>query len=498
MKRPSWLLSTSDDNLFHPAYWFGGADARPLGIFRIAFAALMLKEALYHLFVAEIWYSDAGMMPAHLLRRMAPTTPSLMSFLPETGMTMVFFGMWALVALLLLLGWQTRLMTVFNFVLLVSVINRNPLVVTGADSVMQALAFWSLCLPLGRWYSLDARRQRATPSNRIFAFPLRMIQVQIALIYIFTTIFKLHGETWQNGDALYMALQVRMHTFPIAEWLLANASLDLLRALTYLALILEGAFALLVFAPILQPYLRTVGLAGGIVLHLGIGVVMNVPNFPLVMLTSYLLLIDPRWLDWAAPKYALIPPNDAAKAGAGCRATLTGIPAALGKGAYRGVSVLMLASVMGFVIWSNILSDDRLAIQLNVPAIPRPVEDVMRATGLWQSWGMFAPNPLGFEGWFGLNGIFPDGFARDIRSATGRPRYYVGPLARWGKLEENLMMRDKDDPVFIAWAAYLCQQVRGTGMVGVEIVLYSRLTSPPGQPFLPYQMSVIRGANCIG
>ncbi|MCA0454251.1 MAG: HTTM domain-containing protein [Chloroflexi bacterium] len=505
MNRPHWLFSSADYNFLKPAYWFGDVDARPLGLFRIAFALLILKEAIYHLFVAEVWYSDAGMLPARLLTRVAPNMPTLMSPFSDTWMAMVFFGLWVVVALLLLLGWQTRVMSVLNWVLLISVINRNPLVATGADSVMQAFAFWSLFLPLGRAYALDARRRGEQGAARVFAFPVRMLQIQIALIYIFTTIFKLQGQTWQSGDALYMAMQVRMHTFPVAEWLLANASISVLRTVTYMALLIEGGFALLVFFPLFQPYLRATGLIAGIGLHVGIALVMNIPNFPLVMITGYLVLIDPRWLDWFKQRGRtrsqtplMLPVPATAPEPAGCAATLAGIPAAMGKGAYRALLAAVLIGAMGSIIWANILSDDLLAVRLRTPAMPMALEQGLRAVGLWESWAMFAPDPLRFEGWFGLNGIFSGEGIRDVRNPTDRPHWYVGPEARWGKLEENLMTKDKDDPLFSAWAVYTCRQYLDSGITGLEIVLYSRATSIPGQPFLPYQTTVIRGASCIG
>jgi hypothetical protein len=507
MNRPRWLLSSPEFNFLHPAYWFGDADARPLGLFRIAFAALMLKEAIYHIFVAEIWYSDAGMLPLRLLPRVSPTTPTLMSSMDAAWMADIFFVIWALVALLLLIGWQTRLMSVLNLVLLVSVVNRNQLVVTGADSVMQALAFWGLFLPLGRCYSVDARWRPRNPHPTTFAFPVRIFQIQIALIYIFTTIFKLQGQTWPNGNALYMAMQVRMHTFPLAEWLLANASISVLRTMTYIALLIEGGFAILVFAPLFQPYLRRVGLITGALLHMGIGLVMNIPNFPLVMIISYLMLLDSGWMDWidrrlqpgdAASQMANSSPPPLQVVRGGCLATLMAIPRGMAQGAYRGVFACILVVLMGFVIWGNLLSNDRLAVRLNIPALPGAVEANLRTIGLWQSWALFAPDPITYEGWFGVNGIFPHDAIIDLRSPSERPRWYSGPLARWGKLEENLMTKDKDDPIFNAWAAYACQQNLSKGIQGVQIVLYSRPTSPPGQAFLPYQTVVMRGANCRG
>lgn len=170
----------------------------------------------------------------------------------------------------------------------------------------------------------------------------------------------------------------------------------------------------------------------------------------------------------------------------------------MGKGAYRALLACVLLAAMICIIWGNVLNNDRLAIRLRTPAMPRVVETNLRATGLWQSWALFAPDPLSYEGWFGLNGVYSGGGIRDVRNSVDRPRWYVGPQARWGKLEENLMTKGKDDSVFTAWAVYTCRQLRSSGVTSLEIVLYSRLTSPPGQPFLPYQTQVIRTASCIG
>ncbi len=466
----------------------------------------MLKEALYHIFVADIWYSDNGMLPLSLLPRVSPTTPTLMSGLSATWMAMAFFVLWAVVALALLVGWQTRIMSILNLVLLVSVINRNPLVVTGADSVMQVLAFWSIFVPLGRCYALDARRRPPNQHPTTFAFPVRMFQLQIALIYIFTTVFKLQGQTWPSGDALYMAMQVRMHTFPLAEWLLANASTSVLRTFTYMALWVEGGFPLLVFAPIFQPYLRRIGLIAGIMLHVGIGLVMNIPNFPLVMIISYVMLLDSGWLDWIdkqllinrMPVQALdaLPPNQTKQAKSGCLGALLAMPRGMIHGAYRGLLACVLAGIMIAVIWGNFLNNDLLAIRTNTPAMPSMIEANLRAIGLWQSWALFAPDPLDHEGWFGLNGTFPNGDTHDLRSDSERPRWYFGPFARWGKLEENMMSRDKDDPLFAEWARYTCQQFRSQDLASLQIVLYSRPTTPPGKPFAPYETVVMQGGDC--
>ena len=284
-----------------------------------------------------------------------------------------------------------------------------------------------------------------------------------------------------------------MHTFPLAEWLLTNASTSVLRTMTYIALLIEAGFAILVFAPLFQPYLRRVGLITGALLHIGIGLVMNIPNFPLVMVISYLMLLDSGWMDWidrrlqpgeaTSQATSDLPSASTQAARGGCLALLLAMPRGMVQGAYRGVFACVLAALMGFIIWGNLLSNDRLAIRLNIPALPGVMEANLRTIGLWQSWALFAPDPINYEGWFGVNGIYSNGDIRDIRSGYERPHWYSGPLARWGKLEENLMTKDKDDPLFSAWAAYNCHQYQTGGLIGVQIVLYSRATSHRGNRF---------------
>lgn len=493
-------------NLFHPAYWFGDIDARPFALFRIAFGALMLKEALYHLPLAEAFYSDMGILPRHALTALGYEAFSLMNSLPAAWMAMAFFAVWAGVALALMLGWRTRLMSILNFVLLVSVMNRAPLIATGAEVAQCAFAFWSIFIPLGRCYSLDACRSQFAQSPMIYAFPARMMQMQLAIIYIFNAVIKMQGISWRNGDALFQALQAQLYTFPLGDWLLMNAPLEVLRGLTHLTLLIEGGFTLLVFAPILQPYLRAVGLLAGIGLHIGIGLAMNVPNFPAIMLLSYLMLLDPRWIDWGG-KWLLKrgwqighreTPATPTIEKSGC----SGLIGQIGRGAFagagRGVFALLLMGLMGAVLWGNIVDNDRIADSLGAPSMPPAVQNALISAGLWQAWGLFAPEPLSQDTEFMIVGTFADGRVLDLRTdqppETSRARYFIGPWSRWNKFEENMGRADNTHPVLGSWLAYTCRST--SGLASVEIMLRTRPTVRPGQPFADYTSRRMAGRDC--
>ncbi len=495
-------------NLFSPAYWFGEVDARPFALFRIVFGLLLLKKALYALPLIGTFYSDAGIVPRSALPVFSWDHFSLLNLSGEAWLAVLCCVVWALAALGLTLGWRTRLMSVICFVLLVSVFNRNPFINNGADVAMCAFAFWGMFVPLGRCYSLDARRTPypPTPSRRgelaghpynnlptLYAFPARMMQLQIALIYIFNAVIKGQGAAWNNGDALYLALQARLYVFPWGDWLLTNAPLDLLRLLTHATLLIEGGFVLLVFAPVLQPRLRALGLLLGVALHIGIGAVMAVPNFPLIMLASYLLLLDPRWLDgvgrWGrrgghssamSLQYQPLQQRDEVS-------FLPQLITAAGRGMGRGALTGLLGCIMALVIWGNLSSTPTLAGALAIEQPPPALSRFLYNAGLVQSWAMFAPEPLYYDSWFILAGTLSDGRVLDLRTdappGEARPRWWLGPWAVWSKFEENLATYPPENPLLRAWGKYLCQQ-RGD-LVSLEIILRQRANVAPGQPPAP-------------
>src|SRR5689334_23825527 len=103
--------------LFHPEYnflsrnyWFGQVDSRSLSFFRICFAALLLKNALYLIPLSRRLYSDAGIVPrAPLWNGPHPSYYfSLMDYLSADWMAALVFVAWAGIALALLVGYRTR------------------------------------------------------------------------------------------------------------------------------------------------------------------------------------------------------------------------------------------------------------------------------------------------------------------------------------------------------------------------------------------------------
>jgi len=460
---------TEDYNFLRRDYWFGQVDPRPLGLFRIFFALLMLKVAVYFLCVADEFFSDAGLTPRSLMLEISPhhNRLSLMDGIGDAGMARVFFLLWVLILLLLLVGYRTRLMLILNFIVITSVNARSFLILSGADLVLRVLSFWLLFLPLGAAYSVDSHRQRrdGQAPRSVFALPLRLIQLQVALIYVFSFLIKLEGKPWRAGLALFYAFQIESHTLPSGAWILENAPLWALSLGTYLTLIVEGAFILLVFVPFFQPRLRAIGLLMGVMLHAGIALTMSIHDFSLAMVISYLLFLDPGWL---TRKTFIAPPQRLSS---------------LQKGLSVGLIMLM-----GCVIWWNLatLEPFKKPLVPDVSGLPRTI---MQYLGLGQTWGMFAPYPSDSIGWVTVPARFENGLELDLMTTLPLSDQFTtydwGPQARWKKYVSEVW-RTRSGIILKAWADYYCRRYneadalpQGTRLMSLDIVYNWRWAHKP-------------------
>lgn len=301
-------------NIFQPVYWFGQVDTRPLALFRIFWGAILLKIALFFIPLAPLLYSDQGVVTRHILLEdtIKSHSFSLMNAFGNQWLSILFFLTWAVIAFCIIIGYRTPLMVVLNLICIISVHARNPYALHGADVVVRVLSFWMIFLPLADYYSIDIllkrwRRYQQTgliadlQANAIghhsFAFPIRMIQIQVALIYLATFLFKTHGTSWFDGTAVFYTLQLKSLTLPTGDWVLQHVPLAILSILTFWTIFFEAVFMPFIFSPILQPYLRIFALTGTALLHIGIAMTMAIHDFWVIMLVSYLTFFEARWIE---------------------------------------------------------------------------------------------------------------------------------------------------------------------------------------------------------
>ena len=97
------------------------------------------------------------------------------------------------------------------------------LAITGGDTLMRDLLFWSMFLPLGRAWSLDTRGwtagHAAGEQKPIVSVASAAILLQVCLMYWFTAIFKFEAG-WPADSGLQNALAWGGYNRPLGDVLL--------------------------------------------------------------------------------------------------------------------------------------------------------------------------------------------------------------------------------------------------------------------------------------
>jgi hypothetical protein len=278
-------------------------DPRSLGLVRIYLGCVLLADLLRrvpHL----IWYTNDGPLPNHVLlwRPIAEYQFSLFFLASHRGEAACLFVLCGLSFALFAIGFHTRWTHFLSLVAICSLHNRLAMLEDGSEVTTRLLTFWTLFLPMGARFSVDAVRRAAAvggvarEERPAFSLAVPAILLQIALLYTFNVLHK-NGDTWRDGTAVHYVL----HQDRVVTWLgwklRPHMTLALSQFLTYSALVTEAALPLLVLSPIATKLTRRLALVLAIGLHTGFAALLNLGMFSFNMVGFFLLLLSDR--DWA-------------------------------------------------------------------------------------------------------------------------------------------------------------------------------------------------------
>src|ERR671921_573877 len=258
-----------------------GADLRSLATFRIVLALLVLFDLANRATDLSAHYADSGIMPRTVLveQVLSPWAFSLHLMNGAEAFQALLFGVAALAAFGMLVGYRTRLMTFFVWLLILSIQLRNPLINGAETPLLRMLFFWGMLLPLGAYWSVDhARSALPRPSPHFLSLATFALFMQIAFVYWFTAALK-SGPEWRTDyTALYYALSLDQIATPIGHQLLHFPSL--LQVLTFGTFVLEALGPLLLFCPFFTGPVRTGAALAFMSFHFGIWLTMDIGIFP--------------------------------------------------------------------------------------------------------------------------------------------------------------------------------------------------------------------------
>jgi hypothetical protein len=382
-------------------------DLRSLALFRIGLAILLFIDLRTRTRDLRAHYTDEGAVPRHAIQFLPEHSFGPLSLHRLTGTERGQKGLFALhfvAVAALLCGFRTRTATIVSWIMLISLQNRNPLVMQADDVIRRLLLYWALYLPLGARYSIDQMLQPSMGMPvRIRSMGTASLMLQVCLIYWFTGMLKDHPVWRKEGTAIYYTLRLDHITTPSGRLLLRHPRL--MKRLTLLVVPFEIIVPFLLFVPQAYVPFRVLAFSAVALFHLALGRSLMLGIFSETCIVAWLpFLPGALWDRLGAP---------------GVRGNLGSASACsdTSQGPYKdlaiGAQALAAASLALVVLWN--LNTLKWATQYPIVGeLVRRLKLVYMLLRLDQRWAMFAPQPQRNDGWYVIRGVQKDGREVDL------------------------------------------------------------------------------------
>jgi hypothetical protein len=340
---------------------------------------MVIADHIMRAFGMKWFYTDYGVYPTSAVRHMVYSLrkPSVHALSGEIEPQIALFILAGLASVALILGWRTRMASVLCWFLTISVQHRFVQINSGADVLLSGLLFWSMFLPLGARFSLDARRRpdNSPHDNEAYSGATFALIGQIVLLYMFNVLSK-YGSAWYDGSAVLRALHIDQYATPLGAWVR-----DVIPWATYpmarITVVVEAS-VFLMFVPWGRKWIRLYLVAAFWAMHIGFNAFLYLALFSPVSMVAWLAIIPTE--AWEMKGFKRL--GARMRRGLGPRHRLPKL-----------VSVGLIAALFVFPGWSN-------AEKLWGWKRPYRVSRYARWIRLNQIWKMFAPAPLRTDFWW--------------------------------------------------------------------------------------------------
>ncbi len=270
-------------------FFFAPQTAKVLGLYRIAIGLVSIY--CFALFAKDVsaFFSDQGLIPFSSIERSTHRDfHTLFRWVGSTWAVKCALAALFLAGISFTIGFCTRTSSILLFLLVLSFHERNQQVLNGGDVVLRTQLFLFMFAPAGAALSLDSlirrlRNQGEPPGPALVApWAQRLMQFQVAIIYFVSAYAKWSGDLYRNGSAMYYVFGLidfnirgveRLMNYPV-----------IYSTLTFAMLFVEIAIPFLMWFRAARPYAFVMGL----LLHLWIMIVMTIPVFGILMVTTYI------------------------------------------------------------------------------------------------------------------------------------------------------------------------------------------------------------------
>jgi len=422
-----------------------GVDLRSLAALRVALGVLLVVDLANRLRSHRALYSDEGMLPRALAEQLAPGafSPAHMGS-GDPAWIAAILGLQLALAVCFALGLRPRASGLLSLVLLLSLHERNPLVNHAADVLLRFLLLWSLFLPIGRVWSVDAWLAGAPArgaGERVLSVASVALLLQPWWLYLGATVSKLQYAPWLEGRAVFAVLNKAHYAEPLGELLVEFPRL--LALATWGTLVFEGALCLLLFLPWWTARVRILCFCLSYVLQLSLWLCLDIGIFQPLAMAALLPFLPGSFWDRLARRGPASAARDVAP------------PLALHARLLQGVCAVLLAIVAS----ANLVTLPSQPVRL-----PGFLATLYEKSFLYQRWRVFANTDVTRQGWWLVIGETQNGHRLSLLDerplhSLARPEHYASTLPdhHWAMFFDNLLRRE-NEPVRAAVADYYCDE----------------------------------------
>jgi hypothetical protein len=423
-------------------------DLRALALMRICLSLVIITDLSIRMSDLEAFYSDNGAVPLRMVFDHA-WNPFYLSIHTMSGLWQVQLGLFILsacFALMMLIGYRTRLFTFLSWLMMLSMHNRNIFILQGGDDLMRMVLFWAIFIPWGARYSCDRILDPERPHPTAIISP-GTIAYLLQICYLYTGSALLKGTEWNTEyTAVYYAYSLDQIAYPVTKYLYYHPRL--LSVLTFTAYYFELLLPLFFLIPLKHQWLRTAGVISIILFHSWNAMTLLIGIFPFAGMATSLGLLPSAAMDGfdritAKIRKAVV--SSFSGVAYAAHYVIRWRPQVYQPGWFpdKIISAFLVFLILFVADW-NI--SNLQAVESKTPSILHPIAYLLRID---QSWGMFAPGVLKDDGWYVLEGTCRDGHCVNLLDA-GKDLSYNKPARvvsmfkndRWRKYAENYMFAD--------------------------------------------------------
>lgn len=263
-----------------------------LCVFRVLFGLILFVNALTLLPFAVDFFGPMGLLgekgfvKAYPARRL-----SLFYLLPATDKVAkgMVIGL-AVATLCLTAGFCTAVSGPVAWLILVSLHHRNLAIFNSGDTVQRLLLLLLCFTPSGAALSLDSLLAGKSPIAAMQdvtfdPWAVRLMQIQLCIVYLRSVYWKLRGEPWRKGTAVVYVLRAMSFRRYSAPRFVLNPFVY--RTLAYSTILVEVYIPLAVWVR----ELRWSAMIAGWMLHLTLDMFLNVHLFGPTMCAALVLFV---------------------------------------------------------------------------------------------------------------------------------------------------------------------------------------------------------------